>query len=402
MRPRAARLLLLVMLLQPGALARAEDAPGRLGQVIPISALAGKQEEDPVVAWDGRHYLVVWQSNRQDLDDYNVFGARISPDGRVLDPKGFVISTAPSNQLFLDLAWGREEYLAVWQDLRSRTRWEIYGARIRSDGTVLDAQGISIAVGERNHRHPQVAWDGTNFLVVWMEENRANGWDVAGARISPDGTVLDRERILIATGPGDQAFPVLAWGRESYLVVWMEGGGISGTRVDSSGKVLDPHGRVLSRSSRDAGYPSVAWGAGQFVVVWGDRSPSAAHALSGVQVRASGAVIDGTAMTISSSTNLQTFPSVRCAGRSCLVVWEEDQSSGRPRQGIESVIRDVRGAFLDLSERPVSPRYVMISPRAIGNHFTRVTSDGRRYLVVWKDYQTGTAASLGRLVTPVR
>ena len=71
-------------------------------------------------------------------------------------------------------------------------------------------------------------------------------------------------------------------------------------------------------------------------------------------------------------------------------------------RGIEDVIRDVKGAWIDLSQRTVTPKEVMIAPKAIGNHFAKVASNGGDYLVVWKDYRTGTAASLGRLVTSSR
>lgn len=70
--------------------------------------------------------------------------------------------------------------------------------------------------------------------------------------------------------------------------------------------------------------------------------------------------------------------------------------------GIEDIIRDVRGSFVDLSRVPVRATEVMISPKAVGNHFTKAATDGDYYLVVWKDYRTGTAASLGRLVTRAR
>lgn len=372
---------------------------------IQISVLDGKEEEDPVIAWDGKNYMVVWQTNRKDPDDYNIYGARVSTDGKLLDPQNLPISTAPLTQIFADVAWGKDRYLAVWQDLRSHKRWEVYGARFLPDGTVLDPEGIPIAVGERNARHPQVAWDGQNFFVVWMEENPGSGWDIAGVRISPEGKVIDQERIFLTRAPGDQASPALAWGKDQYLVVWMDQsqGGvarISGARVTPAGKVLDPEGFAVSPStSRDPGYPSAAWGNGQFVVVWGDQHGPGVKSLSGIRVNSAGKVLDREEFVVASSSNLHTFPSVRCNVDECLVVWEEDQSQGHPMQGIESIIRDVRGAFLDLSRKSVTTRPVMIAPRAVGNHFARVASDGRNYLVVWKDYRTGTAASFGRLLT---
>ena len=378
-----------------------------LGEEIPISVLKGTEEEDPVIGWDGTNYMAVWQSNRKGPYDYNVYATRVNPAGKILDPQGLPISTAPSNQIFLDLAWGKGVYLMVWQDLRSHRRWEVYGARVRSDGTVLDPEGIPIAVGKHNARHPQVAWDGRNFLAVWMEEGEGTGWDVRGARISPEGTVLDPGRLLIAAAPGDQVQPVVAWGHDQYLVVWMDQRrgsrpNISGSRVSSAGEVLDPEGLILSQSTKAPSFPAVAWGGKQFVVVWADQAAPSAQTLSGVRVSAAGKVEDFKEFVVATGSNLQTFPSVQCREEECLVVWEEDHSQGRPMQGIESIVRDVRGAFLDLTGATVISRDVMISPQAIGNHFAKVATDGRDFLVVWKDYRTGTAASLGRLVIRAR
>jgi photosystem II stability/assembly factor-like uncharacterized protein len=376
-----------------------------LPQMIPISVRQNAEEEDPVIAWDGHNYMVAWQSNRNDTYNYDVYISKISPEGTVLDPREVPITTAPSNQIFADLAWGQGQYLAVWQDLRSRQRWEIYGARFLPDGTILDPEGIPLAVGTRNARHPQVAWDGKNFLVVWMEENEGRGWDIAGVRVHPDGTILDKKRILIASAPGDQANPVLAWGGGHYLVVWMDTPPdaepvIAGARVDDAGTVLDHERLVLSRSSHHPAFPSVAWGDGRFVVVWADRPEPGIHALSGVRVDSAGTLIDGEEFTVARSSHLHTFPSVRCPGAECLVVWEEDKTVGRI-QTINDITRDVRGAFLDLAQNPVIPRDIMIIPNAVGNHFAKVASDGRDYLVVWKDYQSGNAESLGRIVLRV-
>ncbi|HET6464787.1 MAG TPA: hypothetical protein VFH55_04150 [Nitrospiria bacterium] len=383
-----------------------ESPKGFLPQEIPISILNGVEEEDPVVTSDGKNFWVVWQTDRKNPDDYDVYAARVSPDGKLLDPQGLPVSTAPSNQIFSDIAVGKEQSLVVWQDLRSHSRWEVYGARLRSDGKVLDEDGIPIAVGRGNARHPQVGWDGQNFLVVWMEENPGRGWDIAGARVSPNGKVIDPDRILIAPFPGDQSNPVLAWGNDQYLVAWMDKrpgspARILGARVSASGKLRDPEGFVLSRSSVSPSFPAVSWAQGQYVVVWADQQAPSTHALAGIRLDSSGNVDGSKEFVVESSPNLHMFPSVHCSGELCLVVWEKDQYQGRPR-GIQDVLRDVKGAWIDLSQKTVTPQEVMIAPKAVGNHFAKVASTGREYLVVWKDYRTGTASSVGRFVTPPR
>jgi hypothetical protein len=54
------------------------------------------------VAFDGMNYLVTWTAST--FPDGDIYGARISPSGEVLDPGGFPISTAPGLQDFSALA----------------------------------------------------------------------------------------------------------------------------------------------------------------------------------------------------------------------------------------------------------------------------------------------------------
>jgi hypothetical protein len=401
--PRVIMLVYWIGFFHPAAPVFAEPSKSPTLPEIPISVLNATEEEDPVVTSDGNNYMVVWQSNRKGPEDYNVYAKRVSPDGKILDPQAVPVSTAASNQIFTDIAAGDRQYLVVWQDLRSHARWEVYGSRLGSDGKSLDPDGIPIATGRGNARHPQVGWDGKNYLVVWMEEYPGRGWDVAGARVSPEGKVLDPDPIPVAQSPGDQSNPVLAWGDHQYLVVWMDhppGGSprISGGRISASGTRLDPNGFVLSRSSVNPSFPAVAWGKDRYLVVWADQPSPVLHTLAGIRVDSSGKVDEANGFVVESSPNLHMFPSARCSGSQCLIVWEKHQSKGKPR-GIQDVIRDVKGAWIDLSQKTVTPREIMIAPNAVGNHFAKVASIGQEFLVVWKDYRNATAASLGRLLT---
>jgi len=80
------------------------------------------------VAFNGSTYLVVWQDNRN--TGWNIYGARVSTVGKVLNPKGFAVSADKGQQKYPRLAAGKSGYLVVWQDDRSTTSWDVYGTRV--------------------------------------------------------------------------------------------------------------------------------------------------------------------------------------------------------------------------------------------------------------------------------
>ena len=56
-----------------------------------------------------------------------------------------------------------------WRDYRSGLSWDIYGARVSPDGAVLDPDGIAICAAANAQWSPAVAWNGSQFLVVWRD-----------------------------------------------------------------------------------------------------------------------------------------------------------------------------------------------------------------------------------------
>ncbi len=374
---------------------------GEGGPEIVIAVRPSDEEEDPVPSWDGERYLVVWQTTRSGPTD--IYGAWIATDGTVKEENGQQISHGPSDELFPDVEWGGESHLVVWQDLRSRRNWEIYGNRVTRAGVVRDPQDIAIGVGAGNRRHPRVAWGGGVFLVVWMEERPGSGWDVAAARVGSDGVVLDPGGITVATGPDDQTRPAVTWNGGAFVVAWMDGrnGGsdIAAMRVAPSGRLLDQNPIVVSAAPGEQSYPALASRRGETAVVWVDRRSTGPFALYGARLAVDGSVLDPEGVPLSTTPRLHMFPAIACGERECLAVWEEEHDSAAPMTRITDVVRDVRA----VSWAPTrAGRAFAVAPDALGNHFSKVATDGHRYLVVWKDYRSGLAGGFGRFVDPSR
>jgi hypothetical protein len=382
-----------------------EDGHPHLGREIPLSLRPVDEEEDPVAAWGKKQPLVVWQTTRN--GPTRIYGTQLSPSGEVLQPNGFPVSDSPKDQLFPALAWGDRSYLVVWQDLRGGKNWEIYGTRIDSNGRRLDRIDIPVATGPGNRKHPSVAWNGKNFLVVWMEERPETGWDVIGKQFTSTGQVLSQEEIRISVSRGNQTSPVVARQGNGYFAAWMDDrndplSDIYGTRIDQNGKVLDPAGIVISAAPGEQAYPALATHGNEMIVVWTDRRNGSQYALYGTRVGIKGEVLDLEGIPFSTTPRLHMFPDISCGERECLLVWEEEIPSGKEITGIQNIIRDVNGLRLKISGDGVAGISVsapfQVMPRGVGNHFARVSTDQKRFLVIWKDYRTGRAGSFGRLI----
>ena len=131
------------------------------------------------LAFDGANNFVVWQDQRNDTDA-DIYGTYLTPLGAVLDSVGIPISIAQDNQYNPSVVFGETDYLVVWEDYRGGS--EIYGARVRGDGVVLDSVGFSITNVSGYQQMPAVAFDGVNYFVVWQDLRSDSSFDIYGAR----------------------------------------------------------------------------------------------------------------------------------------------------------------------------------------------------------------------------
>jgi hypothetical protein len=221
------------------------------GQVLDVSGLpiwvdSTADQRYPVVAADGTNYLVIWNAVLDSTGEhYNIQGLRVSPQGQPVDPQPFAISYGDRDS-HPALAFGGGKYLAVWLYENS---YDLWGDFIDTSGTVGSPIGITGATGIQTN--PQVASDGTNFLVVW--EDYGTHWpniDIAGARVSSEGIVLDPAGLSIAVTEEPEELPSVSFDGTNYVVVWrkskIESGELRLSRVTPDGEVLDPDGILIA------------------------------------------------------------------------------------------------------------------------------------------------------------
>ncbi|MFT3927729.1 MAG: MopE-related protein [Myxococcales bacterium] len=329
----------------------------------------------PAVAHDGTNWLVVWSDFRSGAA--NILGTRVrTTTGAVLDPNGFTISNAVDAQSTPAVAHNGSNWLVVWADARNATgSSDVYGARVTSNGVILDANGIAMSTAANVQSAPSVASGGANWLVAWNDyRSDVNHPDVYAARIDANGVLVDSSGIAIATGAGDERNPAVAYDGTQWLIAMERATDLYGARLSAAGVVLDPSGFVVSTAVNSQSDPAVSYDGSNWVVVWSDAR-SGVPSVYGARVNAGATVLDASGFPIATAAQSR-YPAIARDGTSCLVVWEDDRSTAA------TTIYGARvssGSILDASGIALS------SSAANQQSSVALAYDGTNWLVVWRD-----------------
>jgi hypothetical protein len=167
------------------------------------------------LAFSGENYLVA-------LEEFdNVYGERIDASGVPIPSANIKISVKPTIEQKPEITFGGSNYLIVWQDDRNGTDFDIYGARVTPSGEVLDTLGLPISLADSNQVNPEITFDGENYIVVWEDYRSGIESDIYGAKVDTDGNVI--ESFLISTQEGEQLQPALYKGSSNQVLVVYSG-----------------------------------------------------------------------------------------------------------------------------------------------------------------------------------
>ncbi len=245
-----------------------------VGDAILLPARKGTKELQgtPAAAFGVDIYMVAWREGWHGKGgSARINAARVSEEGRLLDAEG--IEVAPAREGVQErprIAYSGGVFMVVWQDFRNGRDYDVLAARIDRGGKVLDREPIVIAGGPRNQVLPDIAGDGTGFLVAWQglqgEESAYRGW---AAPVSTEGK-LGR---AVETGGTHQ--PAIAWNGSRYLVAC---GGTGTFRGDVRAIRLSRDGApeggpILAIRGTKAATFSVSGVPGRGWLVVGHRSP---------------------------------------------------------------------------------------------------------------------------------
>src|SRR5262249_46355488 len=141
---------------------------------------------------------------------FTLVGARITPDGTVLDLGGKVLREDffNSGATNADLAFARSQYLLTWMGIDPATGgFTVRRERLTPSPNLIESV-VTVARASTPHRDaPGVASNGSGYFVTWFE-NRFTGFaQVFGAGVSATGQVQDPNGIAVTGYSGYSQFP---------------------------------------------------------------------------------------------------------------------------------------------------------------------------------------------------
>ena len=241
--------------------------------------------------------------------------------------------------------------LTVWTDTRAGHS-DVYGARVSSQGEVLDVPAFPIANAPFDQTHPTVVFDGIQFVVAWSDaRDVATAADIYVARVALDGGVLDPGGVRVADQPGAQTSPALAsTGNGGAVLLWRDDrpldAGLYGSRL-VSGIAQELNGVKLLAGTSFGELELSAGPNGDYLVAWATEETQ--PQIRATRLTSQLQVLDPVPLAFTDA-GTNTAPSAAFAGQDYTLAWEELFADGG------SVVRFARasvdgnvGAFGDLS-----------------------------------------------------
>jgi hypothetical protein len=386
-----------------------------------VTAGIGDQHE-PSIAWNGMNYLVAWRDiRRADMGD--IYAARITATGQVLDPSGTAISTGAAKENNVAIIAAGSDYFVAWHD-DATTPLELRGTRVAADGTPSTVGGARLVSRAQVF---ELGWDGSEYLLVYYDQTTQL------ARMSPTGTVATPVTVAAGIGGGvatagtttlvgwyepfsaDISAPIpwirtltgaatlgtprwipgtksteqsqqIGAGEGGYLVAWTDRrdgpAHVRATRVGPDATIVDGTGFVVTPPTRDIAVRSIASNGPVYLLAvarWPFGAPATEKwKLEVVRVAADGVVLDAMPFSINADATARNVTAT-WTGDSFLLAWVQGPDS---RGAVVGIRVGADGTVLDAEPFPISRSPASADVPAIA-------ANREVILVVWRDTRTG-------------
>ncbi|MCB9235050.1 MAG: HYR domain-containing protein [Bacteroidia bacterium] len=267
-----------LLLILPGLFAQ----PALGGTEIQVNSTSNLSQQFPAAAMDTLgNYVVVWESEGTDGDDYGIYFQRFSSGGAPQGTETRVNSTISGGQRRPDIAMDAAgNFVIVWMsDGEDGDKYGIYGQRYNSSGATQGSNFQINVTTAGNQKQPRVGMsDGGDFVVTWMDESAdGSGFGVYFRIYNSGGAPLITETLVNSGYTTDyQGYPEIAVnGSGDFVIAWQslyqdgDRQGVYFQRYNAAGTAQGSATLANTTTADNQQEPGVGMDEnGNFIIVW--------------------------------------------------------------------------------------------------------------------------------------
>ena len=297
----------------------------------------------PDVAMDeDGDFVIVWQSDGQDGDNWGIYFQRYNSSGVAQGSQTRANTTLTGRQAMPKVAMAHDGSFGItWED-----EGDITLRLYNSSGFASTSEITANSTTANTQNYPSIAMDASgNLVVVWQSYNLdGDGFGIYSQRFNSSGTEQGGETIVNTTTAGHQESPDVAMDEDGdFVVIWTDeskdgsNDGIYAQRFNAAGTAQGAETSVNSTTSGSQDNVSVDMNLdGFFVVSWNSYGQDGAYEGVYHQSFSPDGTTQGSETIVNSTTGLfQQFPSVSIwDDGNALIVWQDGlEGSGSSKDG---------------------------------------------------------------------
>ncbi|HXR48525.1 MAG TPA: hypothetical protein VN784_13905 [Candidatus Limnocylindrales bacterium] len=354
--------------------------------VFPIATNPSLVEISGGIAFDGSNYLVGMEAGT------NVVGQLVSSNGALLGSQ-IIVGSNPGFPPSIGLAFGQTNYLLAWSDNSVSSGVDIFGQFVSRTGTKVGST-FNLLSSQGSHGFQSgkaLASDGTNFLVVWQDENDNSLW---GQLVTSAGTLSGAE-FLINSQPQGGVSAAATFGKMNYLVVAQNNvsqnsNQVFGEFVSRSGAAGSSF-QISQIASADQNPLTVAFDGTNYFVAWNwDPPPETSGTVTNWDIHgrlvSQTGTFPGSELALVTDPGSQVIPSLAFDGSNYLLSWGDESFNF-------STNSNIRFQFFNRSGISIGSEFSVFTAQGTNDPlfaFNGLLFDGTRFAV---------AATLGTVAT---
>lgn len=342
------------------------DADGKPLDTTPVAVLKNQTNaQQPSAAFDGSNWLIAWHRYAGGTTSNDIFAARLGKTGPVLDAAAITVSKETEPEYAPHVAFDGTDFLVMW-----RTSLAVNAQKFGKDGKPIGARLPLVAAGQSIY-DVSAAFDGTRHTVVWTTYSPFTSTDVFARRFDKAGTPQDVAPLSISVDASYDERPAVAFDGTDFFITWARASTLLGVRMNTSGTVIDAPITLSTGTSSYYDYGLASDGAGSLVVN-GEYVSPVGYDVKALKI-AKPPVAGATPVLVSKAGNSETEPGVAWNGQSHFAAWIDS------RKGFPAIW----GTRIGAEGQPQPPVAIASDVKYLQLSRPRVASDGSGFLVVF-------------------